>query len=127
MAALLEFEARRLVSFAALSALLAASVLASAAHRRSLVAGRARAQAPLEAAATAVGPELALHAGSRWLRHPTRSEPWAYGHDGPGVPDADPAGAFAPPPRAALVADRAGTTVTRARLRPRDRRAEGAR
>lgn len=79
-------------------------------------AAREREGDAVQSAARAVGGELALHAGARWLRHPTRSEPWAYGHDGPGVPDPDPAGAFASAPRGALLA---GGAVTRARLRAR--------
>jgi len=54
------------------------------------------------AAARIVGPELALHAAARWLRHPTRSEPWAAATDAPGMLDLDPAGATAPPPREVL-------------------------
>ena len=51
-------------------------------------------------AARVVGPELAMFPASRWLRHPTRAEPWAAFSDGPAVLDIDPAGAIAPPPRA---------------------------
>jgi hypothetical protein len=109
-------EHRRLVALAAVSLALSAGVAASALHARSLTAQRDRAAPSLRAAASAVGAELALHAGSRWLRHPTRSEPWAYGHDGPGVFDPDPAGAFASPPRATLVR---GSVTTRASLRRR--------
>ncbi len=70
----------------------------------------------LRVMAGAVGSELALDADARWLRHPTRSEPWAYGHDGPGLADVDPAGAWSAPARAALLGT--GGVVTPARLRP---------
>jgi hypothetical protein len=53
-------------------------------------------------AARVIGPELALHGASRWLRHPTRSEPWAASADAPAMLDLDPAGALAPPPVSAL-------------------------
>ncbi len=79
-----------------------------------VLARRAAARAPvLRAMARVVGSELALDADARWIRHPTRSEPWAYGHDGPGLPDGDPAGALIGPPRSLS----AGPFVTPARLR----------
>ena len=65
-------------------------------------------------AARAVGPEIALHSASRWLRHPTRSEPWAASADGPAMLDLDPAGALAPPPVEVL---RAGLPATRLAIR----------
>lgn len=65
-------------------------------------------------AARAVGPEIALHSASRWLRHPTRSEPWAASADGPAMLDLDPAGALAPPPVEVL---RAGLPATRLIIR----------
>lgn len=100
---------------ASLAALVMACALAGIELRvRSLRAARDAEQPIVQRAASAVGGELALHAGARWLRHPTRSEPWAYGHDGPGVADPDPAGAFASAPRATLLV---GGAVTRARLR----------
>jgi hypothetical protein len=68
------------------------------------------------AAARAVGPELALHSASRWLRHPTRSEPWAASADAPAMLDLDPAGALAPPPSAAL---RSGWPAVRLSVRRR--------
>jgi hypothetical protein len=101
-AALASLAARRLALFAvALFALSLATALC-AAHARSLTRARSLDERSLRSAASAVGPELALYAGARWLRHPTRSEPWAYGHDGPGLADPDPAGAFASAPRAVL-------------------------
>jgi hypothetical protein len=109
-------EHRRLVVLAAAALALTAGVVVTELHARSLTAQRDRSAPALRAAASAVGAELALHAGSRWLRHPTRSEPWAYGHDGPGVFDPDPAGAFASPPRATLVR---GSVSTHASLRRR--------
>jgi hypothetical protein len=66
------------------------------------------------AAARVAGPELALHAASRWLRHPTRSEPWAASADAPAMLDVDPAGAIAPPPVAVL---RAGLSPVRLAVR----------
>lgn len=44
-----------------------------------------------------VGSGLAFHAGSRWLRHPESSEPWAAFQDGPSMIDTDPAGAWTNP------------------------------
>jgi hypothetical protein len=69
-------------------------------------------------AAQLAGPELALHSASRWLRHPTRSEPWAASADAPAMLDLDPAGALAPPPTEAV---RAGYTGTRITITPRTR------
>lgn len=46
--------------------------------------------------------DLALSSASRWLRHPTLSEPGAAFADAPAILDADPAGAVISPPRAAL-------------------------
>lgn len=101
-AAPLSLEARRLALFAVALASLSLVTALCSAHARALTRRRALDDASLRSAASAVGPELALYAGARWLRHPTRSEPWAYGHDGPGLADADPAGAFASAPRAVL-------------------------
>lgn len=106
----------RLALFSSVSLSLALGVAGSTLHARALARARENDALSLRSTALAVGPELALHAGSRWLRHPTRSEPWAYGHDGPGLADADPAGAFASAPRAVL-ADR--STVTHAELHRR--------
>ncbi len=109
-------DRRRLRALFALTSALSLCVALCAGHARSLARSRDHDAPALRATAAVFGPELALHAGARWLRHPTRSEPWAYGHDGPGVFDSDPAGAFAGPPREALVAGR-GATVTHAALR----------
>jgi hypothetical protein len=69
-------------------------------------------------AAQLTGPEIALHSASRWLRHPTRSEPWAASADGPAMLDLDPAGALAPPPVAVV---RAGMPASRFVLTRRPR------
>ena len=42
-------------------------------------------------------PDLALSSSSRWLRHPSLSEPSAAFADGPATFDTDPGGAFVPP------------------------------
>ena len=47
--------------------------------------------------------DLALSSSSRWLRHPSISEPGAPFADGPAILDNDPAGAAISPPRAAPV------------------------
>ena len=48
-----------------------------------------------------LGSGLAFHAGSRWLRNPEASEPWAAFQDGPSMIDTDPAGAWTTPVSAA--------------------------
>jgi len=45
-------------------------------------------------------PELAVSSSSRWLRHPSLSEPGAPFADAPAMLDTDPAGAAIAPPRA---------------------------
>lgn len=65
------------------------------------------------AAARWLGGELALGTASRWLRHPTREEPWAAGHEGPGLLDTDPAGALLTPPEAVLREGLARARVSR--------------
>lgn len=109
-------ESRRLLAACVAALSMAVALCAIELRVRSLRAARERDRAAVQSAARAAGGELALHAGARWLRHPTRSEPWAYGHDGPGVADPDPAGSFASAPRATLLA---GGAVTPARLRAR--------
>ena len=42
--------------------------------------------------------DLALSSASRWLRHPSLTEPGAPFADGPAILDADPAGAVIGPP-----------------------------
>ena len=79
---------------------------------------RDAAQPEISAAARVAGPELAVHSGSRWLRHPTRAEPWAALNDGPAVLDLDPAGAFASPPRATLRAGLPAVSLTVRRSGP---------
>jgi hypothetical protein len=46
--------------------------------------------------------DLALSSASRWLRHPSLTEPGASFADGPAILDNDPAGAAIAPPRAVL-------------------------
>lgn len=46
--------------------------------------------------------DMALSSASRWLRHPSLSEPGAAFADAPAILDADPAGAMIAPPRALL-------------------------
>ncbi len=46
--------------------------------------------------------DLALSSASRWLRHPSLSEPGAAFADAPAILDVDPAGAAIAPPRAVL-------------------------
>ncbi len=43
--------------------------------------------------------DMALSSASRWLRHPSLSEPGAAFADAPAILDADPAGAMIAPPR----------------------------
>lgn len=69
-------------------------------------------------AAQLVGPEIALHSASRWLRHPTRVEPWSASADGPALLDLDPAGALAPPPAEVLRAGLPATTLVVTPRRP---------
>ncbi len=59
-----------------------------------------------------LGSGIAFHAGSRWLRHPELSEPWAAYQDGPSMMDTDPAGAWSNPVRSA----QSHTVATQARL-----------
>lgn len=46
--------------------------------------------------------DMALSSASRWLRHPSLSEPGAAFADAPAILDTDPAGAMIAPPRALL-------------------------
>lgn len=46
--------------------------------------------------------DMALSSASRWLRHPTLSEPGAAFADAPAILDVDPAGAWIAPPRGVL-------------------------
>ena len=46
--------------------------------------------------------DMALSSASRWLRHPSLSEPGAAFADAPAILDADPAGAMIAPPRGLL-------------------------
>lgn len=91
---------QRLAAALAVLAVLVTGTLGHAALRRS----RWRSDAPTRrAAARSVGTtDLALSSTSRWLRHPSLSEPFAPFADGPAVLDPDPAGALLAPPREAF-------------------------
>lgn len=52
--------------------------------------------------------DLALSSSSRWLRHPSITEPGAPFADGPAILDNDPAGAMIGPPQPAPAADGTG-------------------
>lgn len=68
-----------------------------AAKRRVAQQGR---QAQVEGMVHLLGTaDLALSSASRWLRHPSLTEPGAPFADGPAILDADPAGAVIGPPR----------------------------
>jgi len=73
-----------------------AAMLADASSRR---AAQGRRAAEVEAAVRLLGTaDLALSSASRWLRHPSLSEPGAAFADAPALLDADPAGALIGPP-----------------------------
>lgn len=63
--------------------------------------------------------DLALSSSSRWLRHPSVSEPGAPFADGPAILDNDPAGAAIGPPFEVLAAQQSGSTVPSRVLRKR--------
>jgi len=104
---------RRVTSAMALVALLAlalAAVLADAARRRDLDRSRVDARRTLvRALGTA---DLCLSSSSRWLRHPSLSEPGAPFADVPASLDTDPAGALISAPRALYEGD--GRPLSRA-------------
>ncbi len=96
---------RRLLAAGALGGggTLCALVLAMLAHAHALRAATNAPRAERERAALVrlLGtPDLAVSSSSRWLRHPSLSEPGAAFTDGPAVLDTDPAGAAIPLPRA---------------------------
>lgn len=75
-------------------------MLQDAATRR---AGQAARAPQVRAVVRLVGAaDLALSNTSRWLRHPSLTEPGAPFADGPAILDNDPAGAVLAPPRAVL-------------------------
>lgn len=79
-------------------ALVAAVVwmLADASHRRNHSLDRtAQSRVMVRLLGTA---DMALSSSSRWLRHPSLSEPGAPFADGPAILDVDPAGAMIGPP-----------------------------
>lgn len=100
----------RLAPAAALAVFILSLGTCSVVHARARQIRRTRHASIRRAVARITGPELSLHSASRWLRHPTRSEPWAASSDGPALLDVDPAGALAPPPVAVL---RAGWPAVR--------------
>lgn len=76
--------------------LAAAGVVVDAGRRR---AARDPEKPAVEAVVRLLGTaDMALSSASRWLRHPSLSEPGAAFADGPAVLDADPAGALIAPP-----------------------------
>lgn len=112
---------RRLIGTAALGAGagLAALLVAMLLHAD---AQRTRANTPREESERAsivrlVGvADLAVSSSSRWLRHPSVSEPGAAFSDAPAMLDTDPAGAAVAPPRALYRGmERANVRVRRGR------------
>jgi hypothetical protein len=66
-------------------------------------ASRRQSQSEVEVVVRFLGSaDMALSSASRWLRHPSLSEPGAAFADAPAILDADPAGAMIAPPRALL-------------------------
>jgi hypothetical protein len=103
-------------AFLTVGALLTTGVVAMLLHAS---AERARANAPdAQRARAAVvrltgSPDLALSSASRWLRHPSLSEPGAAFADAPALPDVDPAGAAIAPPRTLLRTTTGGVVTVR--------------
>ncbi len=81
------------------AALLAAvgfgAIFVDAAARRSV---HRRTVAVRRAVVRVVGADLALSSSSRWLRHPSTSEPGAPFADAPAILDTDPGGGMIGPP-----------------------------
>lgn len=104
---------------ATLGMLLAAAVGVAwdAARCRSV---RREAQPQVQAVVRLLGTaDLALSSASRWLRHPSLSEPGAAFADAPAILDADPAGALMAPPGAVLSGTLPGPGAVRtSRSRP---------
>lgn len=88
---------RTLVLGLCLLALLLGAPVLDAQRRRA----RARAAFGVRAAAARVlgMPDLVLSSSSRWLRHPSQTEPGAPFADAPASLDTDPGGAVVGPPR----------------------------
>jgi hypothetical protein len=74
-----------------------AAVTWDAARRRS--AGGPARRVRIAAARVLGMPDLSLSSSSRWLRHPSQTEPSAPFADAPASLDADPGGAILGPPR----------------------------
>jgi hypothetical protein len=97
-------------------ATLAGLLVAMLAHAGALRAASTSPAAERERAAVVrlVGaPDLAISSSSRWLRHPSLSEPGAAFADGPAVFDPDPAGAALGAPRALYRGTERGGLVAR--------------
>ena len=93
------FTRRKILAFGLLVSLaVLVGLLADARARRARARPVARVR---EAAARVLGmPDLVLSSSSRWLRHPTQTEPGAPFADAPASLDVDPGGAVVGPPRA---------------------------
>jgi len=99
-------QARWFALISALLALGAAWMLFDAAARR---AAQQKRGPQVQAVARLLGvADLALSSSSRWLRHPSVTEPGAAFADGPAIPDNDPAGALISPPLDVLAAGMEG-------------------
>jgi len=90
---------RWLGTAALLAALGLGAITVDAAVRRS---ARRRSVGLRRAAVRLVGADLALSSSSRWLRHPSTSEPGAPFADAPAILDTDPGGGMIGPPRELL-------------------------
>jgi hypothetical protein len=90
---------RRRISLGAGFLALVLLVAAPALHARARRAGAGPAREIRVAAARVLGmPDLVLSTSSRWLRHPSQSEPGAAFADAPASLDVDPGGAIVGPP-----------------------------
>lgn len=78
---------------------LVAVVLDASARRRGEMPSWPLARAVVRTLGT---PDLVLSSSSRWLRHPSQTEPGAPFADSPAALDPDPGGAVIGPPRALL-------------------------
>jgi hypothetical protein len=106
---------RRLLSALLVLALATAWMLADAARRRVSSDHRvAQSQAVTRLLGTA---DMALSSSSRWLRHPSLSEPGAPFADGPAILDIDPAGAMIGPPHDVLAGGSHGIIERRRNLK----------
>jgi len=89
----------KLLGAGALAIVLAAAGVVYDAGERRAGAARAQQQVLARAAVRVLGtPDLALSSSSRWLRHPSSTEPGAPFADAPASLDVDPGGAVLGPP-----------------------------